>query len=564
MNRTTLALLLLFTCNSIFCQDLFKGFKVQSIDGKEVMLHDVLQGEKDQRVVLYLYISNCNFCIQTINNLANNNPGLFDGGEVRLLTLNILWDEKIKETAKNWPYENFYAAGSSFYETYGNLNTPMTIVFMNEEIIYSYVGNMEGEKTLKTVLTSHPYVRYFYQGNRDVPLPVGRNVADLASYVNKLPHRSEVLWRMIKDDEAHPILGINDPNEIPMTSDSVYEDGLYFKGGFDSQTVLVMEGKVQERHSGLETRTEVIYLNPEGAQTDKTDWQTTRYKIIDRFVPGTIAIDKTLNERTVFKRVELRDLDDNLLSYELWRGYNKELLFKYDLNENPIFDHNLGSIDLDVTIIEDESEIEDIVVETTDDSQTVDNFNSLSFELISKTELESWIVSFGFDRLKNLANQGNAIAQRRLGRYHLWVTDNQVEALNWFKKSASQSDYYGLVNLAYAYQNGRGTDKDTFRAIDYFIEAIKVEPPGKSNATWGLRDLKGLNWTNRQKIDWYLEAAPAGNPLAQYYLAHYYEKGYGGLEKSLLNAIKWYTKASEQGYEPAKKRLKEIDAAIGN
>jgi len=48
---------------------------------------------------------------------------------------------------------------------------------------------------------------------------------------------------------------------------------------------------------------------------------------------------------------------------------------------------------------------------------------------------------------------------------------------------------------------------------------------------------------------------------AQYVLGEYYEQG-KGTEKDMDEAKKWYSKAAEQGYEPAKEALKRLDAPL--
>ncbi|MDP6128458.1 MAG: SEL1-like repeat protein, partial [Planctomycetota bacterium] len=46
--------------------------------------------------------------------------------------------------------------------------------------------------------------------------------------------------------------------------------------------------------------------------------------------------------------------------------------------------------------------------------------------------------------------------------------------------------------------------------------------------------------------------------LAQYSLGGMYEYG-RGVEKDEKEAVKWFRKAAEQGYEPAKLALKQIE-----
>ena len=51
-------------------------------------------------------------------------------------------------------------------------------------------------------------------------------------------------------------------------------------------------------------------------------------------------------------------------------------------------------------------------------------------------------------------------------------------------------------------------------------------------------------------------AAEAGDPESQYYVALMYENGYG-VEQDMEEAMKWYERSAEQGYEEAVNRLNQ-------
>lgn len=57
-----------------------------------------------------------------------------------------------------------------------------------------------------------------------------------------------------------------------------------------------------------------------------------------------------------------------------------------------------------------------------------------------------------------------------------------------------------------------------------------------------------------EAMKWYRNAAENGNAEAQYKLGHYYRSGVG-IEKNYVEAVAWYRKAAEQGHSHAQERL---------
>ena len=59
-------------------------------------------------------------------------------------------------------------------------------------------------------------------------------------------------------------------------------------------------------------------------------------------------------------------------------------------------------------------------------------------------------------------------------------------------------------------------------------------------------------------VKYYTIDAENGFPNAQYHLGECYETGIGVDEVDMGNAMYWYRKAAEQGYEKAIEKLKEL------
>lgn len=134
--------------------------------------------------------------------------------------------------------------------------------------------------------------------------------------------------------------------------------------------------------------------------------------------------------------------------------------------------------------------------------------------------------------LTPLANNGNPLAQYRLGMiYYLGkgVPEDEVKAINWWKKAAAQGYTEAMFALGSAYLFGS--------------QAAKTVPDG-----------------DREAAIWYFQAASAGHAEAQYHLGLLFLAGKGVIE-SRTEAAFWFRKAADQGHTEAKKALGTVDKA---
>lgn len=130
-----------------------------------------------------------------------------------------------------------------------------------------------------------------------------------------------------------------------------------------------------------------------------------------------------------------------------------------------------------------------------------------------------------FNIWKPMAEHGFAPAQSNLGWMYdngYGITEDDVQAVEWYLKAAKQSDESAQANLGWMYANGFGIEKDDFEAVH-----------------------------------WYRGAAGQGDATAQYNLGWMYENGRGTL-KSESKAVSWYVKASRQGLATAQDAVKRI------
>jgi len=121
--------------------------------------------------------------------------------------------------------------------------------------------------------------------------------------------------------------------------------------------------------------------------------------------------------------------------------------------------------------------------------------------------------------LRKPAAQGDARAQNNLGflyEHGLGVTQNYVEARNWYSKAAEAGLPEAKFNLATLYHYGRGISQNAELAAPLFASA-----------------------------------AQAGYADAEYMLGEYYRSGLGGLKKDGAVALAWFLRASRKGHSGA-------------
>ena len=154
------------------------------------------------------------------------------------------------------------------------------------------------------------------------------------------------------------------------------------------------------------------------------------------------------------------------------------------------------------------------------------------------------------------------------------VSQNYIEAVNWYRKSAEQGCADAENNLGECYERGRGVEEDYKEAMKWFRKAAICN---NSNAKESIKRMKlrktaeqgsaesqlELGWYYRMKDDyteavkWYRKAAEQGDANAQGLLAQCYKDG-SGVEQDYYKAAKWYCKAAEQGNDCAQLNLGEF------
>jgi len=189
-----------------------------------------------------------------------------------------------------------------------------------------------------------------------------------------------------------------------------------------------------------------------------------------------------------------------------------------------------------------------------------------------------------FELAKQSAEKGNAEAQNNMGVFYykgLVVPQDYKEAVKWYTKAAEQGDANGQNSLGWCYYEGKGVTQDYKEAVKLFTKAAEQ---GVSRAQNNLGDCylsgKGVTKDSKEAMKWYTRAvergeakaqhgcislwyslelvkrAVSGESKAQISLGHCYYCGKHGVAIDHKEAVKWFTKAAEQGDEQSKKMLK--------
>ena len=182
--------------------------------------------------------------------------------------------------------------------------------------------------------------------------------------------------------------------------------------------------------------------------------------------------------------------------------------------------------------------------------------------------LTSIVKSENFDNIKRQAEQGDAIAQSKMGVMYMDGKD-YLKADHWFQRAVNQGYAPAQNNLAGIYYYGYGVEQDLNRALELFkVSAQQGYTPAQTNleAAQSQKDvIQKINqdYANartrlgfkyyigqdaekdyRKAAELFLEAADNGSLEAKSMLGIMYYKGQG-ITKDYHKAAEWFSKAAE-------------------
>ena len=161
---------------------------------------------------------------------------------------------------------------------------------------------------------------------------------------------------------------------------------------------------------------------------------------------------------------------------------------------------------------------------------------------------------------RKAAEKGNAEAQLELGKRYFdgrGVSANEAEAVVWYTKAADKGNTEAQLELGNRYFEGRGVEQKYSTAAEWYRKAAEQ---GIARAQYQLGLMysqgQGVELNYAEAAEWYWKAADQGDAKSQRMLAGLFEVG-NGVGQSYAEAEKWYRKAAEQG-------LKEAQYSLGS
>lgn len=158
------------------------------------------------------------------------------------------------------------------------------------------------------------------------------------------------------------------------------------------------------------------------------------------------------------------------------------------------------------------------------------------------------------------ATQGFAKAETNLGDMYFYgrggLDQNYVQALSWYLKASQQDFPDAQYRLAYMYEKGIGTNRDLSRAVELYRSAADHGYPEAQNLIGILyaTGTEGVGKDEKEAVAWYQKAADQGFAKAQMNLGDMYFFG-RGVDRDYKQAMVWYTKAGDQNFAAAQYRL---------
>ncbi len=166
---------------------------------------------------------------------------------------------------------------------------------------------------------------------------------------------------------------------------------------------------------------------------------------------------------------------------------------------------------------------------------------------------------------RKAAEKGEAFAQFNLGvcyQYGKGVEKDGKEAVRWYRLAAEQGLAVAQCNLGVCYQNGIGVEKDAKEAVHWYrLPAEQGHAVAQNNLAFLYLYGIGVEKDEKESVRWCRLAAEQGPAVAQGNLAFYYYNGYG-IEKDEKEALRWSRLAAEQGHASALQNLKTLTTPV--
>lgn len=148
-----------------------------------------------------------------------------------------------------------------------------------------------------------------------------------------------------------------------------------------------------------------------------------------------------------------------------------------------------------------------------------------------------------------LADQGSALAQRRLGEMYRngqGMPGDSAEAARWYARAAEQKDLPAMAQLGIMYQRGEGVPPDWKQAHRLLKQAAEGgDAEAMREFAFMVLDGRGQPASVPDALRWYGKAAEAGDGNAANMAGHIFE--YYLKPANPGEALRWYRRAADAG-----------------
>ena len=94
--------------------------------------------------------------------------------------------------------------------------------------------------------------------------------------------------------------------------------------------------------------------------------------------------------------------------------------------------------------------------------------------LVAAAMISMSVMATGFNQPQRLANQGNALAQFKLGVMYdegNGVAQNTAKAFEWYQKAAEQGNASAQFNIGWMYEHADSVSQDSVKAVEWYRKA---------------------------------------------------------------------------------------------
>lgn len=148
--------------------------------------------------------------------------------------------------------------------------------------------------------------------------------------------------------------------------------------------------------------------------------------------------------------------------------------------------------------------------------------------------------------------------------FEAYKSRDYSKAFGIFMSLSRENDSSSFLGLGFLFENGKGVDKNTKRAFEYFLKSANLGNPLASYKTATYYDFKykkaGIKQDFKKAFEWYLKAAKKGNKEAQFNLATFYEynENTAGIKQDKNKAFYWYLKSAQNGLSRSQYKVGKI------